>query len=133
MTFATLSHSHFVQAMKRKEVDRVERETQTDASFSEDSDSAAEAAAMLKFGMDVRGWTTIHVPIAKAAFRVKSRGKIIEIPVQQTPVLIAVNPVHTAPDEWTSRGVTVFILSRANLDEYPETVWPPTGGLGETC
>ena len=119
--------------MKRKEVDRVERETQTDASFSEDSDSAAEAAATLKFGMDARGWTTIHVPIAKTAFRVKSRGKIIEIPVQQIPVLISVNPVHTLPDEWTARGITVFILSRANLEDYPERGSAATGGLGETC
>ena len=133
MTFATLSHSHFVQAMKRKEVDRVERETQTAASFSEDSDSAAEATAMPKFGMDVRGWTTIHVPIAKDAFRIKSHGKIIDIPVQETPVLIAVNPVRTAPDEWTSRGVTILIISGANLDEYPATGSAPTGGLGETC
>ena len=133
MTFATLSKSHFVQAMKRKEVDRVERETQIAASFSEDSDSDAEAAASCSFGKDVRGWLTIHVPIAKAGFRFKVQGKIIDVPVQATPMLIAVNPVRTAPDEWTARGVTILCTSAVNLDEYPETGSAPTGGLGETC
>ena len=122
-----------MQGMRRGEADRVESETQTAASSSGDSDSAAEAVDLCSFGKDVRGWTTIHVPISKAEFRFKIRDKIIEVPVQKTPMLIAVNPVRTAPDEWTSRGVTILIISGANLDEYPATGSAPTGGLGETC
>ena len=118
MSFGTLSCSHFVASMASLEVDRVERETQTVASYSEDSDSDAEANDDGPlFDKDVRGWTTMVFPISKKFYRIRLRDKIISVPPQSAILLVAVHPCWSMPDEWTIRGVTLFIKSPQDKDE----------------
>ena len=113
----SLSHSDFVVSMASDGGDRVERQNHV-ASHSGDSDSDVEASdANPTFDIDARGWTTILFPIAKKFFSIRCCGKIISVPPQLDIMLLAVNPVRTAADEWTVRGHTLYVTSPGNINE----------------
>jgi hypothetical protein len=102
----SLSHSDFVVSMANDGGDRVEIDSDVEASDANPT-----------FDIDARGWTTILFPIAKKFFSIRCCGKIISVPPQSNIMLLAVNPVRTAADEWTVRGHTLYVTSPGNIDE----------------
>ena len=112
--------------MASEGVDCVERQNHV-ASHSEDSDSDAEASGALPtFDIDARGWTTILFPISKKFYSIRVRDKIISVPPQAHILLVAVHPCWSMPDEWTIRGVTLFVKSPQDRDENSVFGYAPT-------
>ena len=86
---------------------------------ADDSVPYAQASdALPSFDIDARGWKIIHVPVAKHSYHIRCGDKIVHVPPQSQILTVAVNPARTMADEWTLGGVTFFVISPGDTDEF---------------